>query len=435
MKRMLALMLCAILLMGALAACKKGGDGPELTPNDYASGDDAAPPAVNIPANWIAFGIIDDENVVTVHGLNYLLSAGQETVVVSDQSEVTANISGIDGTIASVTVEGKSISVMIEETGGLRKLYAEQGDPADEPTTIDLTSAGNLATAPAVSTTKKPVTTTLPKAEAIKTTAKAPGTTDAYQAAKEVIEKSDMTPREKQEALKLLGYKMDKNGIFYVEHEPWQKQFGFNQLYDLASPLIQLVYGTVRIKFRYGYVYKLGTTGAEKGKVLRDDHNNPIYETDSKGKPIEKDWMIQMWKGRYGLVMLGAEIGVYTKPSNQPSEHYYSAVAEEELVMAMDVYQHNFAKGTTKYLFTRGPESAWWLTGFVPGSFIEFNKKSEIIALINIQFPTEEMMGLFAKGIKAAGFSEGSPAPGNPETFRTSGTSIKIAWQYIDQDG
>jgi len=450
MKRILALALCAALLVGALAACKSNKD-PEITQNVYTSGEDAAPASVDIPAGWIPFGSIDDDNNVTVQGFHYLRSAVGDAVAVSEQSEVTANVSGLDGTVASVTVDGRSIPVLIEEVGSLRLLYAERvpDDEVDDPALIDLTTLGNLQTAPGVTlapgttttkpstTTAKPGTTTKPleTAAPIKTTSKPVTTKDIYQEEKDKINASDMTPQEKREALKLLSYKMDENGIFYVEHEPWQKQFGFNQIYDLASPLIQLVYATVRIKFRYGYVYKLGTEGAEKGKVLYDSNNQPIYETDPKtGKPIEKDWMIQLWKGRYGLVMLGAEFGVYTKSSAQTAEHYNAAVAEEELVMAMDVYQHNFLTGQTKKLFTRGPESNWWLTGFVPGSYIEYNKKQEVIAVANFQFPTEEMMDLFYQGMKKAGFKDGAPSPSSPETITTSGTSCKFSWQYIDQD-
>jgi len=447
MKRMLALALCAVLLAGVLAACK-GDKKPETTlaPYDYTSGQDAAPAAVNIPTGWIAFGSIDADNNVTVHGLSYLRSAAGETVVVSEQSEVTANVTTLDdsGSITSVTVDGRSIPVLIDDTGSVSILYAEQGEPDEDATTIDLGSlngTGALPTAAAPGTTKpgtagttKPVTTTKPLATAapIKTTAKPKGTTDLYQKEKDDIINSNMSSSEKRQALNLLSYKMDENGIFYVDHEPWQKQFGFNQIYDLASPLIQLVYGTIRIKFRYGYVYKLGTEGDQKGKVLYDDSGNPIYET-ANGKPVEKDWMIQLWKGRYGLVMLGAEFGVYTKPSTQQAEHYNSAVPEEELVMAMDVYQHNFLTGKTTYLFTRGPESAWWLTGFVPGSFYEYNKKEEVIAVANIQFPTEEMMRLFYNGMKNAGFRDGSPGRDNPETITINGSSVKFCWQYIDQ--
>jgi len=437
MKRILALALCAVLLAGALAACKKD-PGPETTlaPNDYSSGE-APPAAVNIPTGWILFGSIDEDNVVTVHGLSYLRSAAGETVVVSEQSEVTANVTALDdsGSVTSVTVDGRSIPVLIDDSGGVSLLYAEQGDAEDDPTTIDI---GSLQTAAAPGTTKaatKPVTTAkpLPTAPPISTTKKPTGTKDPFQEEKDKIINSNMTAQEKRQALNLLSYKMDEKGVFYVDHEPWQKQFGFNQIYDLASPLIQLVYGTIRIKFRYGYVYKLGTEGAEKGKVLYDDSGNPIYETGFNGKPIEKDWMIQLWKGRYGLVMLGAEFGVYTKRADQQAEHYNAAVAEEELVMAMDVYQHNFLTGKRKDLFTRGPESAWWLTGFVPGSFHEFNKKEEVIAVADFQFPTEEMMRLFYNGMKAAGFRDGSPGPSNPETITTQGLHVKFCWQHIDQ--
>jgi len=430
-KRLIALALCAILLVGVLAACKKEDD-PGLTQNEYTSGTDAVPVGVDIPPGWVRFGTIDDDNEVTVLDLYFLRSASGESVAVSAQSDITANVSGLDdsGDVTSITVEGKAIQVLIEEVGGLRMLYAPEGDPADDPNTIDLTT-----TAPTTTTRTTTTTKPLETAAAIKTTSKPAGTTDRYAAEKESINNNpNMTPREKQQALNLLGYKMDSNGIFYVEHEPWQKQFGFNQIYDLASPLIQMVYATVRVKFRYGYVYKLGTEGASKGKVLYDDSGNPIYETDNRGRPIEKDWMVQMWKGRYGLVMLGGEIGIYTKPSNQAADHYYAAVAEEELVMAMDLYQQNqTTKTTPKHLFTRGPESAWWLTGFVPGSYIEYNNKSEIIMVTNIQFPNEEMLALFANGIRNAGFQEGSPGRDNPETYRTSGTSIKISWQRIDQ--
>jgi hypothetical protein len=166
---------------------------------------------------------------------------------------------------------------------------------------------------------------------------------------------------------------------------------------------------------------------------VRDLTGQPVYEKDNRGNLIPKDWMIQMWKGRYGLVMLGGEIGIYTKPSTQSAEHYNAALAEEEIIMAMDVYHQNLKTNKVEYLFTRGPESAWWLTGFVPGSFYEYNKKSEVIAVANFQFPTEEMMKLFYNGMKAAGFRDGSPGRDNPETITTNGTSVKFCWQYIDQ--
>jgi hypothetical protein len=357
------------------------------------------------------------------------------------------------------------VPVLLEEKDGVRTLYAQGAESADDPATTVVAppAEGSLQTAASIVTTKRPAGSTVGPAKPITTTklvttTKAPGTTkplgtaaaipttkkptstteDAYQKQKDTINSSNMTKEEKAAALKLLSYKMDENGIFYVEHQPWQKEFGFNLSYDVAAPFLQLVYGTVRVKFRYGYVYKYYKDGDKKGQVMYDENNQPIYETDSAGNPIPKDWMIQMWKGRYGLLILGGEIGVYTKASTQKAEHYYSALAEEELIMAMDIYQHNFSTGKTKYLFTRGPESAWWLTGFVYGNFND-NKsnnkgKDEIIMVANVQCPDQEFLNLFANGLSGAGFSSGSPGRQNPETYTTSGTSLKFCWQFIDQD-
>jgi len=443
MKRTIALLLCALLPAGLLAACGGESRAQPITTADYGT---AAPSDISydVPEGWIPFARLDADNIAEVQGFFYLRGGMDESVPVSNLDIVTVNT--MEVFITSVTVNGlHSVPVRVVERSGLRVLYAEPADGADDPNLIDLTSAGNLATVPAVdttrpgaTTTRRPVTTTKPlQTVPVIAPTKAPEITKdpTIDQMEEIMKNPNMSAEERAAAIKLLSYKVDKNGIFYVEHEPWQKQFGFNQIYDLASPLIQLVYATIRIKFTYGYVYKLYPKDHEKkGQVMYGLDGKPLYETDAQGKPIQKDWMLQWWKGRYGLVMLGAEFGVYTKPHTQAAEHYNAAVSEEELVMAMDVWQHNFLTGKTMYLFSRGPEKTWWLTGFVPGSFYEYNKKSEIITVVDIGFPDAEMQGLAAAAMERAGFRKGTPNNGNPETYMTYGTNIKFSWQYIDQD-
>lgn len=194
--------------------------------------------------------------------------------------------------------------------------------------------------------------------------------------------------------LKLLEYKMDENGIFYrndqdwLEHirsnpdsDRWEQQFGTSA----PNPSYRTSYATVRVKFRYS----------------------------------AKDWTIEMFKGRAGPVMLGCEICVFP---------------EEALVFQMDVYQRNFSAGKTTYLFTRGPESAAWYNGFVPGSFYEYDHKAEIIVVGSITFPDEEMLRAFEAPFAKAGFNKGSPSKSNPETYSINGTTLTFSWQYIDQD-
>ena len=144
--------------------------------------------------------------------------------------------------------------------------------------------------------------------------------------------------------------------------------------------------------------------------------------------------MIQMWKGRYGLVFIGGEIGVFKKPIPQAAEHYTPASPSEELKISMDIYQHSFLTDQTRYLFTRQDESTWWLNGFVPGSFYEYNNKKEIIMVGAITFPNQEMLRAFETSFAKAGFKKGLPDRDHPETYAASGNTIKFSWQYIDQD-
>jgi hypothetical protein len=444
MKRAFALVLSLVALVSVCAACgdKNGGNGVTVAEYTTAAGDLGfqGNQTTEIPEGWFSFGTVVRDGVVQVNGLNELETVLGGTISVGDKDEVTPYLDDLtdSGKVTSINVRGNAISVLEVEENGQRKLYAKGGPLDKDADLTDTTTKGNhLKPPPTLPTTKRTTTTTKrttlpPRASTVPTTARPNVTKDPFQEEKDKINNSNMSASEKKNALKMLSYQMDKNGVFYVEHEPWQKQFGFNQIYDIAAPMIQLIYGTVRIKFRYDYVYKLD----DKGKVQRDLTGKPIYETDSRGNPIPKDWMIQMWKGRYGLIMLGGEVGIYTKPATQAAEHYNSAVAEEELIIAMDVYQANLQTGAKKHLFTRGPESAWWLTGFTPGSFHDEtspNKKSEIILVANIQFPSDDMLRLFCSGLSKAGFHSGSPGRDNPETYTTVGHSVKVAWQFLDE--
>ena len=91
-----------------------------------------------------------------------------------------------------------------------------------------------------------------------------------------------------------------------------------------------------------------------------------------------KTWMIELWKGQYGL-MTGCEIGVYNRsPNNSPPyalldrflgkrEHdptpshnmFFDCASDSELLEMSFTLKRRGQK-----LFSRGPEKHWWLTGF-----------------------------------------------------------------------
>jgi len=187
----------------------------------------------------------------------------------------------------------------------------------------------------------------------------------------------------------------DEDGVGFYEQtrSPWPPPI-------LASHDFPAVYVTVRVKFQYG----------------------------------GQDWMIQLWKGRYGLVMLGGEIAVLKKPVEQPAEHYWPIEPSEELAISMDVYQHNFVTGKTKHLFTRSTDAAWWFNGFVAGSFMEYNRKDEIVMVGTIAFPDPEMLKAFEESFAKIGFKSGTTDHEHPETYAIDGNALTFSWQYIDQD-
>ncbi|MCL2513597.1 MAG: DUF4474 domain-containing protein [Oscillospiraceae bacterium] len=123
------------------------------------------------------------------------------------------------------------------------------------------------------------------------------------------------------------GFSYDaEQDIFYSVSDPWQRAFGFTPIYDQFAVFTNMVYDTRRFKFTYG--------GA--------------------------DWMLQIWKGRYGITT-GAEMGIYCKEEGTEGDFYACANDENLVAMSFEIYINN------ELYMTRGPELHWWLTGFKLG--------------------------------------------------------------------
>lgn len=179
--------------------------------------------------------------------------------------------------------------------------------------------------------------------------------------------------------LNACGFEYDeKQGIYYSSIDPWQKNFGFNFIYDMAAPMTGMYYDTERIQFNYN----------------------------------DKDWMIQLWKGQYGMTA-GAEIGVYNKTDKVMQ--YDCASEDEFLEMSFDFYNQG------EYVFSRGPEKHWWLTGF---KILHAGVPVLIDLDITIKFPTKSMADAFETGLKKA-------AKDNlldPMTYTRGAKSFHIHW-------
>ena len=105
----------------------------------------------------------------------------------------------------------------------------------------------------------------------------------------------------------VLSYQYSYVDDYYYTNDKkaWQKHFGFGKIYDIASPYLLLEYDYIRIFFTYE----------------------------------NKDWMIQFWKGQYGMIFYGGEVGVYNRAHSEEgvNDWTFYGCAKEEDWLAMDM--------------------------------------------------------------------------------------------------
>lgn len=194
------------------------------------------------------------------------------------------------------------------------------------------------------------------------------------------------------------GFKYNtKDQVFITAEDAWQRNFGFEETYDNFAGAGAISYDTIRVKFNY------------------------------QGN----EWMVQFWKGQYGLVLIGAEVGLYNRKENATASSYYDCVTDEEkLNMSMKVYRQN-AENQNKYdlLFKRSPTKTWWLTGFTPGTLsagsyvVNPDQTAKLRAEYVINFQTAEQAQAFIGGLEKTTTIEHN-APKRTRSIKFTGLSV-----------
>ena len=172
----------------------------------------------------------------------------------------------------------------------------------------------------------------------------------------------------------LLGFSYDaSDGVFYASLNAWQRNFGYTYIYDYAAPFGIIWYDTSRIFFDYD----------------------------------GKEWMIQLWKGQYGWVLVGCEIGLYYRDFKNESflvdtegRKFFKCADDEMLIkMSLSLYRNG------RLVFSRKQQYSWWLTGFVPGALrdfgFSFDSPQDLTVDSKLTFTDEAMMDAFIKGLEA----------------------------------
>lgn len=203
--------------------------------------------------------------------------------------------------------------------------------------------------------------------------------------------------------INLASYKFDPDGNFYYtdDKDCWQKNFGFNEVYDTFAPITMMYYDTVRTTFEYG----------------------------------GKEWLIQIWKGQYGMAFVGGEVGVYTRPLGSSGSHFVCADKEDWLYMETAFMWDEYETGEYRAVFNRDYDKYWWATGFVVGfpngSLRQTLKEFRLIT--HITFKDAEMADAFCNAFEKNGFTRVEKLNNNtPDTFVQVGPDVAFVWQNIN---
>jgi len=169
----------------------------------------------------------------------------------------------------------------------------------------------------------------------------------------------------------VLSYKMNANdGYFYTEQEAWQRRFGFCKAYDFGAQFIMMFYDTVRVRFNYGGY----------------------------------NWQVQMWKGQYGFMFVGSEVGVYYLPEkkngNPPNNQaVYKCVPNDDMLnMSTALFFNGDFQAKRPY------KKYWWCTTFVPGTLRKNTDRSQLRVEMVIEMKDSAMGDAFESSLIKEGF-------------------------------
>lgn len=277
--------------------------------------------------------------------------------------------------------------VDVEGPNGENEFVDDGGVEWDDPSTTGATTTTTTTTQSSKeTTTKKNSTSTNP--------------TQSGSSSGSTITKEDL-----QQALTDAGYAYDKEQqVYYSTLEPWQRHFGFGDIYDDAAAYANMRYTTFKADFEYDGLL----------------------------------WRLQWWKGQYGILE-GAEMGVYTKKPDSTSDFYDCAEDDQLLDMSFEYYRTGSDFRKNNRLFYREEQAHWWLTGFKVG-YVANNNSNASVVVATLKAYDEDMADGIESGLrrltdkngtKVAGFVEYGPNTPTKcyDYYIRNGNTFKVVWQ------
>lgn len=152
--------------------------------------------------------------------------------------------------------------------------------------------------------------------------------------------------------------------LFTSRTDAWQRNLGYCTLYDQTAPGFHMIFDCLPVYFNFE----------------------------------NKTWLIEFWKGQYGI-NTGCEIGVYyadriLKESEQKYALFQCVENEDMPKLSFSLMKSNSVIATLS-------ATHWWLTAFLAGCF---SKPSELTQQASLRFSSPEMAEAFVHGLQHSGY-------------------------------
>lgn len=159
---------------------------------------------------------------------------------------------------------------------------------------------------------------------------------------------------------------LPEQDIMTTTLDAWQREFGYCAFFDETAVHFHMVFDCEPVYF---------------------DYDN-------------RTWLIEMWKGQYGL-NTGGEVGIYRadsllNPGERRTAVFHSISDEELFPISLGLYRDG------KKLFSHMGKH-WWQTGFCVG---QYSEPEELAMQVSITFPEEEMLQSFVEGLQNLGYRD-----------------------------
>ena len=174
------------------------------------------------------------------------------------------------------------------------------------------------------------------------------------------------------------NYKQD---IFSTTIDAWQRNLGYTEAYNRYAPHFNMVFDSEPIYFNYQ----------------------------------ERTWLIQLWKGQYGI-NTGGEVGIYysdsvLSPDSRNFTLFHAVENKDMLPISIQLIKNDTTIGIMR-------KKHWWLAIFSLGDYCE---PSELSLNITLSFPNKQMQTSFLTALLEKGYSK--------ESLLVYGTKVHFIYQ------